>query len=352
MMKTKWGRAAQWAAPTLAALLLAACGGAKAVPTAKPAKGLEFSAWLVFWEPLSWKSFEANVTRLTRVYPEAYSCQPDGTAGRISVAGADDLKKTVALAHAHGVKVLGTMNNYADGGFDKVRVEKFLRDDALMQKHIEGLLALAKADGLDGLDVDYESLVAADRQGFTAFVTRLAQLVHARGLELGVAVHPKESEPGGWDAPQAQDYRALGAQVDHFHVMTYDFHWAAGQPGPVAPLPWIRSVMSFAATQVPKAKLEMGLNAYGLHWNPKGQDLKWTDYQVLSAAKGAFSRDAASNELTLKYAGGEAWFPDVSAQRAKFALAHELGLSGIAMWMLGQEDPGLWALADAEKGTK
>jgi spore germination protein YaaH len=181
-------------------------------------------------------------------------------------------------------------------------------------------------------------------------VTRLAQQAHARGLEMGIAVHPKESEPGNWDAPQAQDYKALGAAVDHFHVMTYDFHWASGDAGPVAPLPWIRSVMSFTATQVPKTKLEMGLNAYGIHWAPKGQDLKWNDYQALVAAKGAFTRDAASNELTLKYAGGEAWFPDTVAQQAKFDLAKELGLRGIAMWMLGQEDPGLWSIVDANKG--
>jgi spore germination protein YaaH len=348
--------------------LLAGCGAVYTVPTAQQArdataggpapivagKPLEFSAWLVFWEPLSWTSFEANVSRLTRVYPEAYTCQPDGLPGRIGVASTDNLKKTVALAHQHGVKVLGTMNNYASekSDFEKTRVEKFLNDSALMEKHVDGLLALAKADGLDGLDVDYEALDAGDRGSFTAFVTLLAQKAHAAGLQVGVALHPKESEPGTWGGPQAQDWVKLGAVVDHFHVMTYDEHWASGSPGSVASLPWVRSVMSFAVARVPKEKLEMGLNAYGLAWDPKGHDLKWGDFQALQAKYGRFNRDANSNELTLGYATGEAWMPDAQAHQAKLALARELGVSGVAMWMLGQEDPRLWAVVDAFNGRK
>jgi hypothetical protein len=63
------------------ASLGASCDGVYTVPTAADApkagaavkaKPLEFAAWLVFWDPLSVQNFKANVTRMKRVYPEAY----------------------------------------------------------------------------------------------------------------------------------------------------------------------------------------------------------------------------------------------------------------------------------------
>lgn len=342
--------------------ILQGCGVFHTVPTAKggaspvavQAAPLEFSAWLVYWDPLSVKSFEANVSRMARVYPEAYTAQPDGLPGRIPIVKKEDLAKTVALARQHGVKVLGTMNNYASevGGFEPKRVQKFLHDPALMERHVDALIALAQEDGLDGLDVDYESLAAADRGAFTKFVARLYEKAKPLGLLIGIAVHPKESEPGTWDGPKAQDYAALGRVVDFFHVMTYDFHWATGSPGSVAPLPWVRSVMEFTKAVVPKEKLEMGLNGYGYAWRPKGATLTWPGFLELQNKFGKFERDEHSGELKKQLPDGEAWMADAQTSQAKLAMAQELGLRGVAMWVLGQEDPRTWMVLDAMKGKK
>jgi spore germination protein YaaH len=340
--------------------LLSACGVFYTLPSpgeAGSAAGsgpVEMAAWLVYWDPASFQSFQANVGRLARVYPEAYSCGEDGLPRRLDLLKPDDLPKTVALARAHGVKVLGTMNNYSNalGDFDKRRVQRFLHDPALRERHIAALIALAREDGLDGLDVDYEALDAGDRGAFTTFVTRLAEQAHAQGLLVGLAAHPKESEPGTWGGPQAQDYEALGRVVDYFHVMTYDLHWASGSPGPVAPLAWVRSVMQFAAARVPRAKLELGLNAYGYVWRRRGETLTWQGFLALQAKFGRAERDFGSNELKLQLPDGEAWMSDAQTSAPKLALARELGLRGCALWVLGQEDPKLWSLVDAFNGKR
>ena len=307
------------------------------------ARPLELTGWLVFWDPQSWASFQANVGALARVYPEAYSCQADGGIGRVEGATPQKLADTMALAHAHGCKVLGMMNNYAGGDFDRLRVERFLNDPAQMERHVQGLLALAQADGLDGLDVDYENLSAGDRAAFTAFVRRLADACHAKGLLVGVAAHPKESEPGTWDAPKAQDWQALGAAVDYFQPMTYDFHWASGAPGTIAPPVWVRSVISFAASQMPASKVELGLKTAGVNWSGKGQDLPWPGFLDLQSKAGKAQRDPDTQELTLTApAGGEVWMPDAATAEVKFQIARELGVRGVAMWVLGSEDPALW----------
>jgi spore germination protein len=335
------------------ATLGASCDGVYTVPTAAQsaqgqtvanAKPVEFSAWLVFWDPLSVKDFQANVTRLKRVYVEAYGCQPDGSVGHIGTYDAAGMQLVVALAKAHGVKVLGTMNNYdhASADFDRKRVEKFLGDPAAMEAHVQSLLALAAADGLDGLDVDYEALDAQDRGAFTGFVRRLCEAAHAKGLTVGLAAHPKVSEPGTWGGPQAQDYGALGEAVDYFHVMTYDYHWATSGAGSLAPLGWVRQVAEFAAGKMPASKVELGVNGYGMLWQGKGQDLAWPAFAQLEAKMGRPERDDDGYELRLDPPGGEAWMPDAQTSLKKFQLARDLGLGGVALWVLGQEDPQTW----------
>ena len=135
----------------------ASCDGVYTIPVASSngslnsrvaAKPIEFSAWLVFWDPLSVKSFQTNVGRLSRVYPEAYGCQADGLPSHIGTFDAGAMRGVVALAKAHGVKILGTMNNFANGDFEPKRVELFLGDAVLMEKHVDALIALATADGL------------------------------------------------------------------------------------------------------------------------------------------------------------------------------------------------------------
>jgi spore germination protein YaaH len=341
----------------LLGLMAAGCGalytvdgdGAAAAPDAG-GKPIELSAWLVFWEPLSWQSFQANVGRLARVYPEAYHCTADGGVERIEATSAAKLAQAVALAHAHGCKVLGMMNNYAGGDFDKVRVERFLDDPARMEAQVQALLAYAKLDGLDGLDVDYESLAAGDRGPFTAFVQRLCQAAHARGLKVGLAAHPKTAEPGTWDAPKAQDWAALGAVVDYFHPMTYDYHWGSGSPGTIAPPDWVRQVTAFAATQMDAAKVELGVKTAGMAWDPKGADITWPAFLALQAKAGKALRDETTRELTLALPGGEAWMPDAETTLVKARLARELGVRGVGMWVLGSEDPRTWAAFDRFNG--
>jgi spore germination protein YaaH len=328
--------------------LLGACGVFYTLDTKGAGGGggkpLELSGWLVFWDPQSWRSFQAHVGALARVYPEAYSCRADGGIGRVDATTPKAMADTVALAHAHGCKVLGMMNNYANGDFDRTRVERFLYDSGLMEQHVQGLLALARQDGVDGLDVDYENLAAGDRAAFTAFVRRLAGACHAQGLLLGVAAHPKESEPGTWDAPKAQDWQALGEAVDFFQPMTYDYHWASGAPGTIAPPPWVRSVIGFAASQMPAAKVELGLKTAGVDWSGKGQDLPWPKFLALQNKAGRAQRDGDTAELTLTApGGGEVWMPDADTAELKFRIARDLGVRGVAMWVLGSEDPRVWA---------
>lgn len=346
------------------ATIVAACGRAMsstsvavssapretARPSSSKADGespLEVSGWVVAWDTNSLASLAAHADSIARVYAEFITCGEDGLPRLNPAVPPGWIERVRDLSSAHKVHFLLMMNNFADGSFEPDRVRRFLHDTALMERHIAETVRIAKEERADGLDVDYEGLDAPDRAAFTDFVAALGARCRAEKLLLGVAVHPKESEPGSWGGPAAQDYAALGAAADFVHVMAYDFHWATSDSGSIAPPDWVERVMTFAASRISAEKLELGLNAYGYDWSGRSARTvtaaSWTALVAEQALQGRSPhRDSATLEMRLAHDGREAWFPDAVAYGPKLAVARRLMLRGVALWALGQEDPGFW----------
>lgn len=243
----------------------------------------------------------------------------------------------LALAARENVPVFLMASNFAEGGFDAKRVQAFLSDPAKRRQHIRDLVRIVREDGAAGLDLDYESLSAADREPFTTFVRELASSLHRARKKLSVTLHPKESEPGTWDGPQAQDYAAIGKAADVVRIMTYDFHWAGRGPGPIAPDAWVERVMTFAKSVIPADKLELGIAAYGYDWTTlPARSLTWNDLDPKPT-----SIDPESGELVRD----KVYFGGAESARRKIEIAGRLGLRGVSVWYIGSEEPALWRLA-------
>ena len=139
------------------------------------------------------------------------------------------------MARSAGVRIVPSILN---GGFDRARVAEIIHDPARRAQHIDAILALVMENDFDGIDIDYESLYPEDRDNFSLFIEELAAALHAEDKLLSMAVHAKTEEPGNWGGPQAQDWVRLGAAVDEFKIMVYDYHNGASEAGPIAPLAW------------------------------------------------------------------------------------------------------------------
>ena len=84
--------------------------------------------------------------------------------------------------------------------------------------------------GYDGINIDFEAGAAADRPLLTAFITELAQTLHAQGATLTMAVSAKTG-PVLTGRAGFYDYPALAAQCDRLFTMAWDFHWATSPAG-------------------------------------------------------------------------------------------------------------------------
>jgi spore germination protein YaaH len=228
-------------------------------------------------------------------------------------------------------------------------VAKVLHEPAMMAQQVAGIVALVQQQHYAGIDIDYENLQARDRQAFTTFITQLAQALHAKGKILSVALFAKANDAGYAPRNVAQDYAAIGRAADQVRLMGYDYHWATSPPGPVAPVSWIAQVLRYAKTQIPAAKIILGIPFYGYDWSGgHGASVTWLQATRLAGRYHARLRyDADSQAPWFRYTDSSGhvhtvWFEDARSARAKFSVARSAGIGGVYLWMYGNPDPATW----------
>lgn len=258
----------------------------------------------------------------------------------------------IIQAKNRGLRILATVSNYngRTGEFDSRLAHYILATPERRKRHAANICKLCMDYCYDGIDLDWESVFRVDRNRFTRFVRILAAKLHEKGKLLSIAVHAKTSEPGDWFGAKAEDYTKLGAVVDEFKIMTYDYSGSWSDPGPVAPPAWADAVLTFAESVVPPAKIMMGIPFYGYDWS--GTDAKyllWSDIQALIATYApAIGRDA-SGEAAFQYTDGSGnphtvFFQDRQAIKSKLEMLRTLhpAIRGIAIWCMGGENEEFW----------
>jgi spore germination protein len=283
--------------------------------------------------------------QLTHVSPSWYA---PTTAGAVikQETSVDDSAATVTAIKTAGVKLVPAVANYVNKRWTPTATMNMLTNPGARTVMVRNLAALTLARGYDGIDIDFEHLPVDARVPLVLFVRELAGLLHPAGKHLAVTVHPKSWEPGPQPKNKAQDYAGLATAADELRIMLYDYHWDTGDPGPLAPITWVKQVAKFATTIVPAAKLTLGFATYGYDWptdGSGGESHMHTELAALAKAKGVAIRyDATTGGSRFSYPGHAVWLEDAASLRPKVELARTLGLGGVHFWRLGGDDPAIW----------
>jgi spore germination protein len=269
----------------------------------------------------------------------------------------------VDLARANGIKVVPTVSST----WDSRNITAVLMNPQSRAFHIEQIMKVARSPLIDGIDIDYENLPPETRQAFTTFITSLAFQLHNEGKTLSVTVMPRVRSDDGCQLCIFTDYQAIGQVADQVRVMAYEYHGKSGGPGPNAPVWWLRQVMSYTVSQVPREKVVLGIHLYGYDWGGKETPaLWWEDVQALkekysgtetyleSDARGVVGEtmltysiplqpcpfyDLACNPLREDHT---VWFVDSRYVAHAWEIVKDMQLAGMVMWRPGGEDPAMW----------
>ena len=124
---------------------------------------------------------------------------------------------------------------------------------------------------LAGIDIDIESIYIDDQEEYFRFLEDLANQLHKTNRKLSITVIPKWGENINYDTlpetRRSQNYAKIGEIADSVRIMAYDYTSPQDKtPGPIAPLPWVNDVVSYAIKYIPEDKLWLGISTYGYEW--------------------------------------------------------------------------------------
>ena len=166
----------------------------------------------------------ANMTGVNVISPTwFYLLDTSGNIANISSAD------YVAQAHEKGLKVWGLIDNFTQ----EVSTTETLSNTAARQNIISQLIQAATSVGMDGINVDFESLSEDVGIHFLEFLRELSIECHKNNLVLSV------DNPVPEDFTSHYDRAEQGRVVDYVIIMGYDEHYVGSEAGSVASLPWV-----------------------------------------------------------------------------------------------------------------
>jgi spore germination protein YaaH len=306
-------------------------------------------AFLLASTDQSFRDLEAHYQQIGVVYPTYFDCANGG-----EVVGKDDPLVT-GWARARHIEVLPRLNcQYSP------REAQLLNDITQREKLVENLAALCRTYGYQGIQVDFEGAEPTERNPFTAFISVLAERLHAQGDKVSTVVTAKY-----WNVPTGRaamyDDAALSVPSDYIFVLDWGIHWTTSAPGSIDEYAWFRKVAEYTATMPNLKKFVLGMPMYGIDWangggtgNP-GVPLEYEDIVALEAVFGALPEwDALALSPHFSYRDGagvrhDVWFTNQQSIGLRAQLAETLGLK-IGLWHLGSEDQGTWSLPQLAAG--
>jgi spore germination protein YaaH len=227
-----------------------------------PKKDAEFqvAGWVPDWASESGlNSISANAQQLTNISPVWYEAQEDGTLKNNKPRQANDI---INQSATNGIEVTPSI-----ALFSHEILTSIFADPNKLQTHIDAIITAGSEDGVDGIDIDYESTKLSDKEGYFALLKGVYDGLQAKDKRTIVTVLPKWGDNIRYlslvETRQVQDWTRIAQYADEIRVMAYDYTWqSAPLSGPIAPLSWHEQIIQYGLTQVPADKLVLAIHLY------------------------------------------------------------------------------------------
>ena len=279
----------------------------------------------------------ANMTGVNVISPTWFYLTD--TSGNIaSIASAD----YVSQAHEKGLQVWGLIDNFTQ----EVSTTETLSSTAARQNIISQLIQAAKDVGMDGINVDFESLSEDVGTHFLEFLRELSIECHKNNLVLSV------DNPVPEDFTSHYDRAEQGRVVDYVIIMGYDEHYVGSEAGSVASLPWVEQGIQDTLDEVPAERVINAIPFYTRLWrttagNVTSEAIGMDQAQQTIADNNVETYwDKTTSQNYGKYdidnSTYQIWLEDAQSVAEKVKLVSKYDLAGVSAWKLGFENNGIW----------
>ena len=279
-----------------------------------------------------------NMTGVNVISPTWFSIA-DNSGNITNIASGE----YVMQAHEKGLKVWGLVDNFSVN----ISTTTVLSSTSARQ-NLEGqLIAGALKTGLDGINVDFESLSEDVGIHFLQFLRELSIQCHENNLVLSVDNPVPENFTSHYDRAEQ------GKVTDYVIIMGYDEHYVGSEGGSVASLPWVEQGVKDTLTEVPAERTILAVPFYTRLWKTTdggaltSEAIGMDQAQKVIADNGAetyWDKTTSQNYGTYEGDGAtyQIWLEDSKSIAEKVKLISKYKLAGVAEWKLGFENSGVW----------
>ena len=283
----------------------------------------------------------ASATGLNVISPTWFTVTDE--QGNISSLASVDY---VAKAHAAGVEVWGLIDNFTT----KIDTTAFMSNTQARANMISQLITAATGCGMDGINLDFESIKADQAIYYTELVRELSIACRKNGLVFSI------DDP----VPKFSSHynrSVQGKVADYVIIMGYDETIASSDTaGSNASLGFVTEGIEQTLKEVPAAKVINAMPFYTRLWiesydngSLECQTLGMADANAYVKEKQMetyWDAEAGQNiaELDTDEGQQKMWMEDEKSLEEKLKLIGTYELAGGAFWKLGFENPEIWTL--------
>lgn len=250
----------------------------------------------------------------------------------------------IEAAHKMDMEIWALVANFhSDTNID---IEKVLSATSKRTRLEEGLVNEAVRLGIEGINVDFETLPASAGDAYIQFIRELSLKCHECGLILSVDNYVPSEYTAFYNREEQ------GKFADYVIIMGYDEHYAGGEVGSVSSIPWMSKGIQDTIEVVPKEKVINAVPFYTRIWKTTGGQVA-SEAVTMATANDFLKRNGFTTsfdgETNQNYAEGtvgdtfyQVWMEDLESLQARLNIINTLDIAGVASWKLGQEVPEVW----------
>jgi spore germination protein YaaH len=261
-----------------------------------------------------------------------------GTAGGVTSIGSTDY---VQKAHGMGLEVWALVDN-----FEMEDTYTVLGPTSIRRVLVQNLVNEAVSLGVDGINVDFETLNAECGPAFAQFIRELSVECRKNSLVLSVDNYVPKGHTSFYDR------KTQGEYADYVVIMGYDEHYnGSEESGSVASFGFVQEGIEKTLADVDPAQVINGIPFYTRIWE-EGTGLSSRAVGMDAAEEFVASHGMKKvwDEECAQYYAEKAegntlykvWLEDEASIQAKLDLMRANHLGGVACWKLGLEKKSVW----------
>ena len=251
----------------------------------------------------------------------------------------------VRTVHDKGIEVWALIDNFSDNSIDSYEV---LSHASSRQNLISQLMGDVLANGIDGINVDFESISNDCGQPFIEFIRELSVSCRANGIVLSIDNYVPLSINDHYDRKEQ------GIVADYVVIMGYDEHYSgSSEAGSVASISYVKNGIENTVDEVDSKKVINAIPFYTRIWTTTGADVSSEAVSMEQANSYVSNHGITMNwdEETCQNYGEytdsngnlvQIWMEDAESVGAKLGVMSTYDLGGVAEWKLGFETSDVW----------